>query len=77
MREGIHEDALRVMVDSGAVRDTRVSRHGEKWSVAIRLGGPTSHWLPVRSRRESVRTWASLSAVGNFRRSNGYSIFRR
>ncbi|NWA23914.1 hypothetical protein HX866_03325 [Pseudomonas gingeri] len=31
-----------------------------------RLGGPTARLVPVRSRREPLRTWASLTAVGRF-----------
>ena len=30
------------------------------------LGGPHSRLIPVRSRREVIRTWASLTAVGRF-----------
>ena len=62
MREGIHEDAL-------------VSRHGDKWGLAIRLGGAGSRWLPVRSRREALRTWASLTAVGRFAEAQGIKGF--
>ena len=39
MRAGIQEDALRAMLEGGAVREVLVSRHGEKWGLAIRLGG--------------------------------------
>ncbi len=75
MRSGIHEDALRVMLEGGAVREVLVSRQNEKWGLAIRLGGAGSRWLPVRSRRESVRTWASLTAVGRFAESLGVKGF--
>ena len=75
MRSGIQEDALRVMLEGGAVREVLVSRHGDKWGLAIRLGGAGSRWLPVRSRRESVRTWASLTAVGRFAESLGVKGF--
>ncbi len=66
MRQGLHEDALRVMQEGGAVREVLVSRHGDQWGSAIRLGGASSRWLPERSRRETVRIWASLTAVGRF-----------
>ena len=66
MRQGIHEDALRVMLEGGAVREVLVSRHDDKWTLAIRLGGAGSRWLPVRSRREVLRTWASLTVIGRF-----------
>lgn len=75
MREGIHEDALRVMIEGGAVREVRVSRHGDDWSLAVRLGGPMAKWLPIRSRREAVRTWASLTAVGRFAEAAGIRSF--
>ena len=29
-------------------------------------GGSGARWVPVRSKREKVRTWASLTAVGRF-----------
>ena len=75
MREGIHEDALRAMLEGGAVREVLVSRHGDKWGLAIRLGGAGSRWLPVRSRREALRTWASLTAVGRFAEALGIKGF--
>ena len=75
MRSGIQEDALRVMLEGGAVREVLVSRHGDKWGLAIRLGGAGSRWLPVSSRRESVRTWASLTAVGRFAEAQGIKGF--
>ena len=75
MRAGIQEDALRVMLEGGAVREVLVSRHGDKWGLAIRLGGAGSRWLPVRSRREALRTWASLTAVGRFAAAQGIKGF--
>jgi hypothetical protein len=75
MRAGIHEDALQVMLEGGAVREVLVSRHGDKWGMAIRLGGAGSRWLPVRSRREALRTWASLTAVGRFAEAKGIKGF--
>lgn len=75
MRVGIQEDALRAMIEGSAVREVLVSRHGEKWGLAIRLGGAGSRWLPVRSRREALRTWASLTAVGRFAEGIGIRGF--
>lgn len=37
MHEGIHEDALRAILEGGAVCEVLVSRHGEQWGLAIRL----------------------------------------
>ena len=31
MRSGIQEDALRVMLEGGAVREVLVNQHGDKW----------------------------------------------
>jgi hypothetical protein len=66
--DGIHEEALQHLVDLNAVREFIVGRDssGSKWTLSVRLGGPTSRLVAVRSRREPVRTWASLSAVGKF-----------
>lgn len=47
MEEGILEDALQAMLEGGAFREIRVSRHNDKWTLAIRLGGAGSRWLPV------------------------------
>lgn len=74
-RQGIHEDALQAMLEGGAVREVLVSRHNEKWTLAIRLGSAGSRWLPVRSRREALRTWASLTAVGRFAEGLGIKAF--
>jgi len=72
---GIQEETLRAMLEASAVREVLVSRHGEKWGLAIRLGGAGSRWLPVRSRREALRTWASLTAVGRFAEGLGVKGF--
>jgi hypothetical protein len=42
---------------------------------AIRLGRAGSRWLPVCSRREALRTWTSLTAVGRFSESLGVKAF--
>ncbi|EXF96454.1 hypothetical protein HK44_016035 [Pseudomonas fluorescens HK44] len=42
MRQGIHEDALRVMLEGGAVREVLVSRQDYKWGLAIRLPNSTT-----------------------------------
>jgi hypothetical protein len=75
MRLGVHEDALRAMIEGGAVRELLVRRHDRKWTVLIRLGGIGSHWLSVRSRRQSLRTWSSLTAVARFAEAMGVKEF--
>ena len=75
MPQGIQEETLRAMLDAGAVREVLASRQDDKWGLAIRLGGAGSRWLPVRSRREALRTWASLTAVGRFADAQGIKGF--
>ena len=60
MRHGIH--ALRAMLEGGTVREVLVSRHGDQWGLAIRLGGAGSRWLPERLRRRCSIRAASASA---------------
>lgn len=66
--EGIQEDVLRALVEQHVVRECLVAKinGGPDWGLSIRLGGNGSRWVTVRSRREKVRTWASLTAVGRF-----------
>ena len=73
--KGLQEETLRAMLEAGAVREVLVSRQDDRWGLAIRLGGAGSRWLPVRSRREALRTWASLTAVGRFAESLGVKGF--
>lgn len=75
--DGIAEDVLRALVDQHAVRECLVARidGGPEWGLSIRLGGSGARWVPVRSRREPLRTWASLTAVGRFADSVGLKSF--
>lgn len=59
---------MRALVEQHAVRECLVAKvdGGSEWGLSIRLGGSGARWVPVRSRREKVRTWASLTAVGRF-----------
>lgn len=63
MKRAIEQDTLAALVETGAAREFRVRREGETWRLELRLG---SKWLPVRSRREPIRYWRSLTAVGRF-----------
>lgn len=65
------------MLKGGAVREVLVSRHDEKWALAIRLGGAGSRRLPVRSRLEALNTWVSVTAVGRFMQRPGIETFIR
>lgn len=73
MREGISEDDLRTYIEQHIVREVRVGRYegGPKWYLAVRLGGPTAKWLPVRSQRKKVRTWASLDTLARWADAQG------
>ena len=75
--DGIHEDALQHLVQQSAVREFVASRDTTrtKWTFSVRLGGPHSRLILVRSRREVIRTWASLTAVGRFAEGLGVRGF--
>jgi hypothetical protein len=77
MGDGIHEEVLRALVEQHAVRECLVARidGGPAWGLSIRLGGSGARWVPVRSRRERLRSWASLTAVGRFAESVGLTAF--
>ena len=78
IREAIQSDTLKALVSQHAIRETVVGRIGgddSKWTLSIRMGGPTARLVPVRSRREPLRTWASLTAVGRFTESLGITAF--
>lgn len=74
----IQSDTLKALVSQHAIRGAvvgRVAGDDAKWTLSIRLGGPTARLVPVRSRREPLRTWASLTAVGRFAESLGITAF--
>lgn len=65
MRKAIDQETLSALVETAAVREIQATRGpgGVGFSLSARLGG---RWLPIRSKREPVRIWASLTAVGRF-----------
>ena len=73
-RKGFDEGQLLELIAGNAVRECKAARQGERWAVYVRLGGPTSNWLAVRSQREPVRTWASLDTLERFTRSLGIRV---
>ncbi|WP_456016539.1 hypothetical protein [Pseudomonas fluorescens] len=76
--EAIQSDTLKALISQHAIREAvvgRVAGDDAKWALSIRLGGPTARLVPVRSRREPLRTWASLTAVGRFAESLGITAF--
>ena len=71
MKRAIEQETLQALVATGAAREFRVLREGEAWRLELRLG---VKWLPVRSRREPVRLWRSLTAVGRFCEGVGIKV---
>jgi hypothetical protein len=74
IREAVQEDTLAHLIGQGVAREFLVRRGpgGEGWTLAVRL---SSKWLPVRSRREPLRVWASLTAIGNYAQKMGIRDF--
>jgi hypothetical protein len=63
MKRAIQQDTLEALVSDQALRELRAVRVDGGWSLQGRLG---LSWRPVRSRREPVRVWASLTALERF-----------
>ena len=61
MKKAIQEETLQTLVSDQLLRELRAVRVDGGWSLQGRL---SSSWRPVRSRREPIRIWASLTAVG-------------
>ncbi|WP_025112477.1 hypothetical protein [Pseudomonas sp. H1h] len=74
---GIHEEMLRAPVEQHAGRECLVAKvdSGLTWGLSIRLSSSGARWVPVRSRRQTLRTWAGLTAVGRFADSVGLRGF--
>lgn len=74
MRQAYTEETLQALITTGAAREFLARRGpgGEGWTFSVRLG---AHWLPVRSRREPLRVWASLTAVERFAAGLGVRSF--
>lgn len=72
MRKAVDQDALQTLVGTGAMWGFRAVSKGEGWSIQGCIG---ANWLPVRSRRELVRIWASLTAVERFAAGVGIREF--
>ncbi|WP_223271469.1 hypothetical protein [Pseudomonas fluorescens] len=67
--EAIQSDTPKALVSQHAIREAvvgRIAGDDGKWTLSIRLGGPTARLVAVCSRSEPLRTWASLTAVGRF-----------
>lgn len=60
--EAIQSDTLKALASQQAIREAvvgRVAGENSKWTLSILQGGPTRRLVPVRSRREPLRTWPS------------------
>lgn len=61
--KSIQQETLEALVSDSALRECRAVRVEGGWSLQGRLG---LSWRPVRSRREAVRIWRSLTALERF-----------
>lgn len=60
-RRGVLEPEARMLVEAGAVRSVSIEpAPGDGWAVVLRVGMDER---PVASKREDVRTWASLDTL--------------
>ncbi len=63
MKKSIQQETLEALIGDQALRECRAVRVDGGWSLQGRIG---LSWRPVRSRREAVRVWPSLTAVERF-----------
>jgi hypothetical protein len=76
--KAIDEDSLRLLLSQHAVRECKVARHKlrpGRWTLEVRLGGSQARWIPLRSQREPIRTWASLDTLERFATAAGLLEF--
>ena len=73
MRKWYVEKELALLVESQAAREFLVQRteDGERWMLSTRIG---IRWVPVRSKREELRTWASLDTLERFAAGIGIKV---
>lgn len=63
-RRGIEEREARALGEAGAIRSVSIERApGDGWAVVLRVG---MEERVVKSRREDVRTWATLDAAAKW-----------
>lgn len=65
MKKAGEQDTLVALIESWAEWEFRATHGpgGAGWSLSARLG---RYWLPVRSWREPIHIWTSLTALGRF-----------
>lgn len=55
-------NTLRVLASARQMHDAVAGRREDdrsRWTLSIRVGRPTARLIPVRSKRDQVKTWAS------------------
>lgn len=66
MRDAVHEDLLKRLIEGRGVSDVRVTQdHEGKFVLNVRYTG-SSHWMAVRSRDRNPRTWASMQTLAAY-----------
>ena len=63
MTKAIDYNALQTLITAQAIRETRCNRLQGGYGLSVRLG---LAWHPVRSKREPVHVFPTLTAVGKF-----------
>jgi len=63
VKKSIQQETLEALIGDQALRECRAVRVDGGWSLQGRIG---LSWRPVRSRREPIRIWPSLTAVERF-----------
>lgn len=78
-RSTFTEQELALLVEAGAAREFLVQRTEDsakgnpRWVLLVRR---RMHWVPVRSKRENPRTWASLDSLERFTKELGIASFQ-
>ncbi|MNO75955.1 hypothetical protein D3C76_670180 [compost metagenome] len=78
-RSAYYESELALLVETHAAREFLVQRTEDsdkgqpRWVLSVRRG---TKWIPVRSKRENPRTWASLDTLQRFTVSVGIPAFQ-
>ena len=77
--QSVDVNTLRVLASTQQVREAVAGRHKDdrsRWELSIRVGGPSSRLIPVRSKRDAVKTWASLDTLAKFAEEAGLDGLR-
>ncbi|MDM9554514.1 hypothetical protein QU926_12715 [Pseudomonas asiatica] len=77
--QAVDINTLRVLASTGQVREAVAGRpkdHRSRWELGIRVGGPSARLIPVRSKREPMKSWASLDTLVKFAEECGLDGLR-